>query len=108
MTKIADKQPVAAPKKRKLRVFQNVYNKMTRTDVILVYEGPEVSCHKLILDAAFPPSSRRWWRTSTGRKLRAKPTSSFLQSAEWETEFSSNCEKLHPIIWAETREAVEL
>ena len=47
--KIAGKQSAAAPQKRKLSVLEKVYNKMTRTDFILVFEGTEVPCHKHIL-----------------------------------------------------------
>ena len=54
VTKIAGKQSAAASKKRKLSILEKVYNKMARTDFILVFEGEEVPCHKIVLAAASP------------------------------------------------------
>ena len=62
-----------APKKRKFDVWENVHNKMDSSDFTLVFGGEEVPCHKIVLAAA-SPVLRPWWRTSTGRPLRAKPT----------------------------------
>ena len=54
VTKIAGGQSAEASKKRKLSVLEKVYNKMTRTDFTLVFEGTEVPCHKIVLAAASP------------------------------------------------------
>ena len=52
VTKIAGSQSAAAPKK--FNVLEKVYNKMAKTDFILIFEGEEVPCHKIILAAASP------------------------------------------------------
>jgi len=39
-------------KKQKLNVLENMFNKMTRPDFTLVFEGGEVPCHKEVLAAA--------------------------------------------------------
>ena len=52
VVKIVGRQSAAAPKK--FNVLEKVYNKMAKTDFVLVFEGKEVPCHKIILAAASP------------------------------------------------------
>ena len=51
---IVGKQSASASKKRKLNVWENVYNEMSGADFTLVFEEEEVPCHKHILAAASP------------------------------------------------------
>merc|ERR1719219_1669512 len=54
LVKVVGGQSDPAPKRQKLNVLENVYNKMSRPDFTLVFEGEEIPCHKIILAAASP------------------------------------------------------
>ena len=54
LVKVVGGQSDPAPKRQKLNVLENVYNKMSRPDFTLVFEGEEIPCHKNVLAAASP------------------------------------------------------
>ena len=54
LVKVVGGQSDPAPKRQKLNVLENMYNKMSRPDFTLVFEGEEIPCHKIVLAAASP------------------------------------------------------
>ena len=54
LVKVVGGQSAPGPKRQKLNVLENVYNKMSRPDFTLVFEGEEIPCHKIVLAAASP------------------------------------------------------
>ena len=55
VVKIVGRESAAsASKKKKVNVLENVFNRMESADFILVFDGEEVPCHKIVLAAASP------------------------------------------------------